>query len=1071
VIISIIAAILALLNVSQFAQTQSQLPRPTQHISDFAQVLEAGTRDRLETVLQNLKAKSKVDFYVAVVEGTGSQDLADYAGELASQWKLGAITSTNKSLLLVISVATKSSFTRFSRLVQRDLPDGVLGDMAQRMRSPLGAGDFSLALDDGVRFFVNAMARKIGFNADDLDKPIVATTAVETASPATVPIEVSAAQTTRPRSVFEPAPTPPETRLTESKPPENVSTTTESKPKPTRTPTPKNTAASKKVTTQVSDEDESEEVELTLTLPLAKRAIKLKEFLDTHPNSKSRARAVELLISTHAALGDQLLKSGDQTGVEQLLLAISEADTEISDQLFAGVISQIPMNLYLRREQTAAFKAAEEIEKKFSNNAKRLLAVAGFYLGIERGDEAVRVADLAMQLSPDSADAHRIKGMGLHLSLRLDDAMNEYKRALELDPNSKSARGSLADLLRSAGKAEEALALYNEELKLNPKDGPARTGAILSLLDLGRRDEALTALEAAEADDPKSLSLLTGVAYWFAAHDNFEKAFEYAKKAVSVEPRYTWAQIAMTRSLLGMKRPLDAERAMRYARQFGKFPTLDYELANVLASMGLYDEAVEVLRQSFGVVEGQLETRLAGRFPAKGESFPDLLAPERRASIYQASPAEAGTSSKVLKDLLVFTGLIAAPADGQKPDETLAATAAREFASGSDNMRTFRQLYAASRLIRTGIAFATAYDLAEEAKKNSAGSLEIPLPTLAVQADEYRDLRSRAISGGNVPDVADAPREALSKILIGRSEDLMGWALFSQEKHSEALEHLKRAAELLPTGTPSWRSATWHLAIAQEQAGNNSEALDNYIRSYKAGDPDPVRRVAIEQLYRKMNGSLDGLDEKMGQAVAVNATVSSEPMPPTAEASKPAATPETTSAASEIVSSHANPDKSPQPEAAKPSESPSPTSEEVKPSSTPETSPSAAPSSNAEPAPTPSAVQATTRATNPGDSDEAMKAAATRLRSIVKISGRILDSNNSGIGNVVVVLISPSGSVIASTTNTDGEYSFTVAASEKTYRLIPSKDGYTFTPIDRTFSGLYDNQRAVDFTGVPARPQ
>ena len=39
---------------------------------------------------------------------------------------------------------------------------------------------------------------------------------------------------------------------------------------------------------------------------------------------------------------------------------------------------------------------------------------------------------------------------------------------------------------------------------------------------------------------------------------------------------------------------------------------------------------------------------------------------------------------------------------------------------------------------------------------------------------------------------------------------------------------------------------------------------------------------------------------------------------------------------------------------------------------------------------------------------------------------------------------------MAATTDNEGNYSFKVAPSQKTYRVIPSKDGYTFTPIDQT---------------------
>jgi len=77
-----------------------------------------------------------------------------------------------------------------------------------------------------------------------------------------------------------------------------------------------------------------------------------------------------------------------------------------------------------------------------------------------------------------------------------------------------------------------------------------------------------------------------------------------------------------------------------------------------------------------------------------------------------------------------------------------------------------------------------------------------------------------------------------------------------------------------------------------------------------------------------------------------------------------------------------------------------------------------------------------------------------------------VDSDNAGLGNVVVVLISPSGAVMASTTDNEGYYSFKVAPAQKTYRIIPSKEGYNFNPIDRAFAGLIDDQRDINFVGT-----
>lgn len=1038
-----------LISANPFAQS-NKLPAPSSHVSDFAGVIDADTKTRLDNLLKGVKDKSKIDLYVAVVDSTGAQEISAFSQQLARDWNIGAKTSRDKSLLLVVSAGSKSSFTQFTRSVQADLPDGVLGEMSYRMSGPLNDGRIAEAVDSGIHVFANALAEKIGFKVSDIEtSTVAANTSVATDSPQPVLVSAKESPRTRPRSIRhtpkaeaqatpppvespkteptpsespaaeptpaeqpKPEPTPAESPKTESTPEESPKTEAT---KPGRKKPPAAAAKSARVKQKTAaelaeqDADESEEVELTLTKPLPERAVKLKTFLDTHPDSKSRPRAVELLISTHAGLGDQKLKNGDIAGgIEQLMHAIDEADTTISEKLFAGVIAQIPTNLYLRGEHEAAYKAAQSIETKFGNDPKRLLEVAEFYLGVERGADTVRIAQNAVKLAPDLAEAHRMLAVGLHISLRLDEAAAEYKKTLELDPKSKVSRGSLADLYRAAGKNEEALALYNEQLAADPKDKAALAGKVIALFELHRSDEANSSLQAALADEPRNLPLLSGAAYWLVAHDNSEKALEFAIKATALEPRYTWAQIALAHALLGVKRPLDAERSLRFARQYGKFPTMTYELANVLASMGLYDEAAEVLRESFTIKDDQIQAYLAGRVQVSDASFIDLLAPERRAGIYQPTPADTAANAKMMKALLALNTAIT-PAEGQKINEAAAVAAAKDFAAGSDSMRGFRQVYAASRLARNGIGVNTVLDLIAEARRSGDEALKIPGATLAVQADEFRDMRASALSSGNVPDVAPAPAAVLANIYKGRLEDLEGWALFNDEKYSDAVAHLKKAAEILPAETPAWRSAQWHLGVALEQSGQKEQALDAYIKSYK-GDPDPsaVRRSVIEQLYKRVNGSLDGLDEKLGETTGV-AVSTSAPATTTPETTAPAVQP------------------------------------------TPEPAPTATPEPpKSEPAPKTM-------------SDEALKNASARLRSTVKVTGRIVDANKVGIANVTVVLISPSGSVMAATTDNEGNYSFKVAPTEKTYRVIPSKDGYTFTPLDRALPGLFEDLKDIDF--------
>ncbi|HEX8456190.1 MAG TPA: tetratricopeptide repeat protein [Pyrinomonadaceae bacterium] len=741
-------------------------------------------------------------------------------------------------------------------------------------------------------------------------------------------------------------------------------------------PQPKGKAARKKPTAAAAsqtakgraprgEEALRAELEALLKLPASERIAGLRAFLEANPRTPLRVRATEHLVSAHAALGDERLQAQDATGgVELFKQAVALAPSEMSDKLYYEVVSQLPANLFLRGQSAAAFELARALEAKTNADAKRLLVIAGFYVSMEQADEATRVAKAALALAPELAAAYQALGAAHRLALRLDEATAAYARAVELDPRSTAARHSLADLRRATGKSEEALPLYRELLTADANDRGARTGLVLALFDAGKREEAERELEAALAAEPRNLLLLTGAAYWYAAHGEKTRAVELAGAAVRLEPRFTWAQVALARALIANKLPLEAERALRLARQYGRFPTLDYELANALAAAGFYEEAFDELVRSFTLKDGQLETRLAGRTPARAQTFIELLAPERRASIFQATAADTEENARMLKALLALNLALEATGEGGALSQTEASAAANDFTAGTDEMRAFRQLYAANRLLRRGIAFDTVLDLMAAARLNVEAATNAPEATAATTAEELRDARARAIAQGTTPDLPVLPRNTISNILRGRIEELTGMALLGQGKSAEAVAALRRAVSVLPERSLYWRTAQWRLGTALASGGQERDALAAYIKSYNPDAPDPARRAVIESLYTKVNGSTTGLDTQIGSAPArlptaeaVSADTSNTPAPTETPA---ATTVGNTPAANPTPGTSATPDATPSSTPAASSVAATPTPEaspsatpEASPSITPEASRSATPDATPSPSPTP----------------------------------------------------------------------------------------------------------------------
>jgi tetratricopeptide (TPR) repeat protein len=704
------------------------------------------------------------------------------------------------------------------------------------------------------------------------------------------------------------------------------------------------------------------ELDEIVRLEAAARVERLKAFVRANPDTPQTLRAQELLTSARAALGDERLRAGDRAAaLEHFRAAVGEAPAGMSDRLFAEVVSQLPGNLYVLGEREAGLELARAVEKRAEGSAARLLAVASFYLGVERIDEAERLARAAVEAQPDSAAAHQALGTAHRLSLRLEEAAAELARAVELDPKNAPARRALAELKRATGKPEEAAALYREQLAADAGDRAARAGLVLALFESGRREEAERELQSAQTGEVRDLPLLVGASYWYAARGEGARALELAEKAVAFESRFgwAWARVAQGRALLLLRRPLEAERALRYARRFGNFPTLDYEMAAALVAAGLYEEAAEQLSRSFALRDGKIVARLAGRVESSAPDFNELLAPERRASLAQFAGASPASEARTLKALLALRQATA----GETPNERAAADAAREFGAGEDEMRAYRNLYAAGLLAAHGGAHAEVLARAEAAIGGVEPALGLAHAPVALFADtdELRELRRQVVEQDAPLNMLGVQRDMLSRVLRGRIEATAGWALYRQGQTAEAVVRLRRAVSVLPEGSQWWRTAEWQLGAALEASGSGRDALAAYVTSYRA-QPDPKMLPTIEALYKKLNnGSTSGLE----QLLQVPATAADTRTPPRAPA--PNATPASDATTASPAAANANPAASgattPSPEstpAATPEPTPSPT-----PAATPEPTPASPPEATPSPSPAPTATPAVTPESSP----------------------------------------------------------------------------------------------------------
>src|SRR4030095_13587547 len=151
-------------------------------------------------------------------------------------------------------------------------------------------------------------------------------------------------------------------------------------------------------------------------------------------------------------------------------------------------------------------------------------------------------------------------------------------------------------------------------------------------------------------------------------------------------------------------------------------------------------------------------------------------------------------------------------------------------------------LSVAERLALAAVSTGLAVELAEQA---------LGLAQTATEAE------------GSLREYPNYDRNGRLAIFRGRSLSGKGWALFKAVKNQEAAAALTESTQVYGS-LPEGRRALWRLATVKETQGELKEALDLYIAGYDApGSGSGLDRAVIESLYRKINGSLDGLDKRL----------------------------------------------------------------------------------------------------------------------------------------------------------------------------------------------------------------
>jgi uncharacterized protein len=156
---------------AQHGQSPIPLPSPFTPIVDYANVIDADTRQKLESIYINLKQRADIEFAVVTVDTTGDQDIFDYSLAVARGWGIGSKGGEKNGFLLLVAIKDRKYFTQVSDHLEGDLNDGLVGEIQRaRLVPQFRKGNYAQGIYDTVQTYVATLAEKRGFNIEGIDQ-------------------------------------------------------------------------------------------------------------------------------------------------------------------------------------------------------------------------------------------------------------------------------------------------------------------------------------------------------------------------------------------------------------------------------------------------------------------------------------------------------------------------------------------------------------------------------------------------------------------------------------------------------------------------------------------------------------------------------------------------------------------------------------------------------------------------------------------------------------------------------------------------------------------------------------
>lgn len=125
------AWVLLLAVPGQAAAATPQVPSPAGPVTDLAGILDAGNRQRLLQIIQEVRERTTAEIAILTVPSTAPETIEEYSVAVFDRWKIGKRGQDN-GLLFLVAVQDRRLRITTGYGLEGILPDGKIGEIRDR---------------------------------------------------------------------------------------------------------------------------------------------------------------------------------------------------------------------------------------------------------------------------------------------------------------------------------------------------------------------------------------------------------------------------------------------------------------------------------------------------------------------------------------------------------------------------------------------------------------------------------------------------------------------------------------------------------------------------------------------------------------------------------------------------------------------------------------------------------------------------------------------------------------------------------------------------------------------------